>query len=229
MPNILLVEDDIPLGTSLQRVLTMAGYQVVWLRNGGDARRFLITTDYALLLLDIGLPDELGLDLLAWFRQLGRAMPVMMITARDSVGERVLGLDAGADDYLGKPFAMEELLSRVRALLRRNSGQASNVWQLGPLSIDTSRRRVCLSGQEVKLSVREYEILLALAAEPGRVLTRAQIEASHSIADTLDSNATDVHVCKLRKKLGNAWIGTVRGVGYVLDLPAAEECPVQPV
>lgn len=227
MPNILLVEDDIPLGTSLQRVLTMAGYQVVWLRNGSDARRFLIDADYALLLLDIGLPDELGLDLLAWFRKLGRSTPVMMITARDSVGERVLGLDAGADDYLGKPFAMEELLSRVRALLRRNSGQASNVWQLGLLSIDTHRRRVVLGGQEVKLSVREYEILLALAAEPGRVLTRAQIEANHSVADTLDSNATDVHVYKLRKKLGNAWIGTVRGVGYVLDLPAAEDGTTQ--
>ncbi|MCZ8072729.1 MAG: response regulator, partial [Paucibacter sp.] len=159
MANILLVEDDLPLGTSLQRVLTVAGHHVVWLRNGGDARRFLGDMEFSLLLLDIGLPDELGLDVLAWFRQLGRQTPVMLLTARDSVGERVQGLDAGADDYLGKPFAMEELLSRVRALLRRHSGQVSNTWQLGPLSIDTARRRVQLSGQEVALSAREYEIL----------------------------------------------------------------------
>ncbi|PND36102.1 DNA-binding response regulator [Paucibacter aquatile] len=222
MANILLVEDDLPLGNSLQRVLTVAGHHVVWLRNGGDARRFLGDMEFSLLLLDIGLPDELGLDVLAWFRQLGRQTPVMLLTARDSVGERVLGLDAGADDYLGKPFAMEELLSRVRALLRRHSGQVSNTWQLGPLSIDTARRRVQLSGQEVALSAREYDILLALAAEPGRVLTRAQIEARHQLSDTLDSNATDVHVYKLRKKLGNEWIGTVRGVGYVLDLPEGQ-------
>lgn len=221
MSNILLVEDDLPLGNSLQRVLTLAGHHVVWLRNGSDARRFLGDMDFALLLLDIGLPDELGLDVLAWFRQLGRQTPVMLLTARDSVGERVQGLDAGADDYLGKPFAMEELLSRVRALLRRQSGQASNVWQLGPLSIDTARRRVLLNAQEVTLSAREYDILLALAAEPGRVLTRAQIEARHQLSDTLDSNATDVHVYKLRKKLGNEWISTVRGVGYVLELAGA--------
>jgi len=221
MSNILLVEDDLPLGNSLQRVLTLAGHHVVWLRNGSDARRFLGDMDFALLLLDIGLPDELGLDVLAWFRQLGRQTPVMLLTARDSVGERVQGLDAGADDYLGKPFAMEELLSRVRALLRRQSGQASNVWQLGPLSIDTARRRVLLNAQEVALSAREYDILLALAAEPGRVLTRAQIEARHQLSDTLDSNATDVHVYKLRKKLGNEWISTVRGVGYVLELAGA--------
>lgn len=221
MVNILLVEDDLPLGNSLQRVLSMAGHAVLWLRNGREARRFLGEAEFALLLLDIGLPDESGLELLAWFRQLGRQTPVMLLTARDSVGERVLGLDSGADDYLGKPFAMEELLSRVRALLRRHSGQARNTWQLGPLSLDTARRRVLLSGQEVSLSAREYDILLALASEPGRVLTRAQIEARHQLADTLDSNATDVHVYKLRKKLGNGLIGTVRGVGYVLDLPGA--------
>lgn len=224
MATILLVEDDLPLGNSLQRVLTMAGHQVVWLRSAGDARRFLEETAFGLLLLDIGLPDESGLSLLRWLRGLGRATPVMMITARDSISERVQGLDGGADDYLGKPFAMEELLSRVRALLRRHSGQANNTWQLGGLSIDTARRRVCLEGEVVALSSREYDILLALAAEPGRVMTRTQIERAHSVADVLDSNAIDVHVYKLRKKLGNGWISTVRGVGYALDLPV----PVAP-
>ena len=220
MASILLVEDDLPLGHSLQRVLTMAGHQVLWLRTAADARRFLAENDFALLLLDIGLPDECGLALLAWWRGQGRATPVMMITARDSVDERVEGLDSGADDYLGKPFAMEELLSRVRALLRRHSGQASNSWQLGGLVIDTARRRVLLSGAEVALSAREYGILLTLAAEPGRVLTREQIERGLSSGDTLDSNAIDVHVYKLRKKLGNDWIATVRGVGYALEQPA---------
>ncbi|TDP58903.1 response regulator transcription factor [Roseateles toxinivorans] len=220
MATVLLVEDDLPLGNSLQRVLAMAGHHVVWLRSAGDARRFLDEMDFALLLLDICLPDETGLSLLGWWRGLGRATPVMMITARDSISERVQGLDAGADDYLARPFAMEELLSRVRALLRRHSGQVSNTWQLGALSIDTARRRILLENEEVALSSREYDILLALAAEPGRVMTRPQIERTHSAADALDSNAIDVHVYKLRKKLGNGWIGTVRGVGYVLDLPS---------
>jgi len=211
MASILLVEDDLPLGNSLQRVLTVAGHHVVWLRTYADARRFLQEQTFALVLLDIGLPDETGLSLLAWLRAQGQATPVMLLTARDSVGERVLGLDAGADDYLGKPFAIEELLSRVRALLRRHSGQTSSVWQIGPLSIHTARRRVQVHGQDVHLS--------ALAEDPGRVLTRAQIEASSSPADTLDSNATDVHVYKLRRKLGNHLISTVRGVGYVLEAP----------
>lgn len=220
MASILLVEDDLPLGNSLQRVLTVAGHHVVWLRTSADARRFLQEQPFALVLLDIGLPDETGLDLLAWMRAQGQATPVMLLTARDSVGERVLGLDAGADDYLGKPFAIEELLSRVRALLRRHSGQTSSVWQIGPLCIHTARRRVQVHGQDVHLSAREYDILRALAEDPGRVLTRAQIEASSSPADTLDSNATDVHVYKLRRKLGNHLISTVRGVGYVLEAPA---------
>ncbi|MDN3546402.1 MAG: response regulator transcription factor [Roseateles asaccharophilus] len=220
MASILLLEDDLPLGQSLQRVLSMAGHKVLWLRTAADARRFLQEDgDFALLLLDITLPDGTGLDLLAWWRQQGRKTPVMMITARDSVEERVEGLDCGADDYLGKPFAMEEMLSRVRALLRRHCGQASNVWQLGPLSLDTARRRVQLDAQEVPLSVREYDILLSLAAEPGRVMTREQIERSLGGSDLLDSNAIDVHIYKLRKKLGNDWISTVRGVGYALEVP----------
>ncbi|MCX2861521.1 response regulator transcription factor [Paucibacter sp. PLA-PC-4] len=219
MSSILLIEDDLPLGHSLQRVLSMAGHRVVWLRSASDARRFLCELPFDLLLLDIGLPDESGLALLAWWRALGRATPVMLITARDSVEERVEGLDAGADDYLGKPFAMEELLSRVRALLRRHSGQSSNTWQLGELVIDTARRRVLLAEAEVALSAREYDILLTLAAEPGRVLTREQIERGLGGGELLDSNAIDVHVYKLRKKLGNDWIATVRGVGYVLEAP----------
>lgn len=219
MASILLLEDDLPLGQSLQRVLSMAGHQVLWLRTAADARRFLAENEFALLLLDITLPDGTGLELLSWWRAQGRKTPVMMITARDSIEERVEGLDCGADDYLGKPFAMEELLSRVRAQLRRHSGQASNTWQLGGLTIDTARRRVLLEGREIVLSAREYDILLSLAAEPGRVLTREQIERTLSGTELLDSNAIDVHVYKLRKKLGNDWIATVRGVGYVLEAP----------
>ena len=208
MSSILLVEDDLPLGTSVQRLLTMAGHQVVWLRTDGDARRFLRDQAFSLLLLDVGLPDGSGLALLEWFREQGHTAPVMLITARDSVGERVQGLDAGADDYLGKPFAVEELLSRTNVLLRRHSGQASNAWRVGPLTIHTARRRVELAGAQVHLSAREFDVLKALAEEPGRVLTRAQIEARVRCSDALDSNATDVHVYKLRRKLGNGLIGT---------------------
>ncbi len=217
MAGILLVEDDLQLGNSLQRVLTVAGHHVVWLRTQADAQRFLAEERFDLLVLDIGLPDGDGLQLLSALRQAGNGTPVMLLTARDSVGERVLGLDAGADDYMGKPFAVEELLSRVRVLLRRHSGQATPVWHIGPLTINTARRRVQVNGQEVLLAAKEYDILYLLAENAGRVLTRAQLEARVGRAETLDSNATDVHVYKLRRKLGAALIATVRGVGYVLE------------
>lgn len=219
MSRLLLIEDDLPLGTSLQRVLTVAGHQVVWLRSAADAERFLAGPAFDLMLLDLGLPDGSGLQVLQGLRQSGQALPVMIITARDSVDDRVHGLDMGADDYLPKPFAMEEMLSRIRALLRRQAGQASNVWQLGPLSLDTRRRRVSVAGQEINLSTREFDILSTLAAQHGQVLTRAQIERQAGIMDDLESNAVDVHICKLRKKLGHDWICTVRGVGYALECP----------
>lgn len=228
MSKLLLVEDDLPLGSSLQRVLTVAGHHVVWVRNAADAQRFLAQPDWAALLLDIGLPDRSGLSLLAWLRGLGQDLPVIILTARDSVDDRVQGLDSGADDYLPKPFAMEELLSRLRALLRRSARQPSNVWQLGELSLDTARRRALWAGTEVPLSTREYDILKVMATQPDKVLTRQQIERAIGTVAVNDSNAVDVHMYKLRKKLPELALTTVRGVGYVLETGAPSMPQAQP-
>jgi DNA-binding response OmpR family regulator len=218
--NLLLVEDDLPLGGSLQQLLRGAGYPTVWVRTAADAKRFLQSEPFDLLLLDIVLPDESGLKVLHWLRERGMLTPTMMLTARDSVSDRVSGLDGGADDYLAKPFAVPELLSRVRALLRRQGNQRSAVWQIGTIEIDTARRKVSVEGGDVPLSQREFDLLCALAAEPGKVITRAQLERTSPSGEDLESNALDVHIHNLRKKLGAACIETVRGVGYALGVPA---------
>lgn len=215
--KLLLVEDDVPLGKSLRSVLAEQGHVVVWLRLAFDAQQHLQTESFDMLLLDIGLPDGSGLDLLAAIRSRGNTLPVMMLTARDAVSDRVAGLDGGADDYLPKPFAIEELLSRIRVLQRRSRGQLSAHWQVGELSIDTSRRRVQINHKEVALSAREYDILITLAADPGKVMTRSQIERSLKLIEGGESNTLDVHIFNLRKKLGATRIATVRGVGYVLE------------
>ena len=214
--RILLLEDDQPLGSSLQEALVRAGHGTTWVRRLADARRFLIAEAFSVALLDIVLPDGSGLDLLASLRSAGNSIPVVMLTARDSVNDRIRGLDGGADDYLAKPFSVEELLSRLRAVTRRLGQHRSSAWQVGQLSIDTSRRRVLAAGSEVLLSQREYDVLLILAAQPGRVMTRRQIEQSTTTGPS-DSNAVDVHIHNLRKKLGDETIVTVRGVGYLLE------------
>lgn len=213
----LLVEDDIPLGSSLQEALDKAGYRTTWVRRAVDARRFLQGEEFGLVLLDIVLPGESGLELLAWLRGLQITAPVVMLTARDSVTDRIRGLDGGADDYVPKPFAVEELLSRIRAVTRRVGPQRSAHWHIGKISIDTASRRVRVAEVEVPLSQREFEVLLALAAEPGKVLTRTQIERASATQAGADSNAIDVQIHNLRRKLGGEFISTVRGVGYVLE------------
>lgn len=218
--NLLLVEDDVPLGGSLQQLLRGAGYPTVWVRTAVDAKRFLDSESFDLLLLDIVLPDESGLQVLQWLRARGLLTPTMMLTARDSVSDRVSGLDGGADDYLAKPFAVPELLSRVRALLRRQGSQRSALWQIGAIEIDTKRRKVSVEGDEVALSQREFDLLCVLATEPGKVITRLQLERTSPNGDELESNALDVHIHNLRKKLGSSCIETVRGVGYALGVSA---------
>lgn len=216
----LLVEDDHPLGSSLQEALVKAGYPTTWVRRGPDARRFLEDEHFSIILLDIVLPGETGLELLAWIRARELDAAVLMLTARDSVSDRIRGLDGGADDYLPKPFAVEELLSRIRAVARRSGSQRSAQWQLGSLRIDTASRRVWVDEVEAPLSQREFDVLKVLASEPGKVFTRQQIERASQTRDPTESNALDVHIHNLRRKLGPTRIGTVRGVGYVLE-PAA--------
>jgi DNA-binding response OmpR family regulator len=215
--NLLLVEDDVPLGGSLQRLLSGAGYDTTWVRTAADAKRFLTSEQFNLLLLDIVLPDESGLVVLQWLREERLPVPTIMLTARDSVSDRVSGLDGGADDYLPKPFAVSELLSRIRALLRRQGNQRAAIWTVGTIEIDTARRKVSVDGIDTVFSKREFELLCALAAEPGKVITRALLERTSPTADDSASNALDVHIYNLRKKLGNNRIETVRGVGYALE------------
>jgi DNA-binding response OmpR family regulator len=215
--KLMLTEDDAQLGEALQAILIANGYGVTWVRSAEDAQRFLASEHFDLLLIDIVLPRMSGLELLRWTRERATESAVMMLTARDSVFDRVLGLDAGADDYLPKPFATDELLSRIRALLRRRISQKSSIWQVGAVIIDTARRRVTIDGIAVNLSQREYELLWRLASNPGQVMTRRQLASGSEAEYAVDSNAIDVHIYSLRKKLGNDLIGTVRGVGYVLE------------
>ena len=213
----LLVEDDAPLGSSLQEALTKGGYDTTWVQRASDARRFLQSEEFGLALLDIVLPGESGLELLAWMRRERLPTPVILLTARDAVLDRVQGLDAGGDDYLPKPFAVEELFSRIRAVTRRAGQQRSAEWRIGSLTINTAARRVARHEHDIPLSQREFDILLVLASEPGKVFTRSQIERATRIRDSGDSNALDVHIHNLRRKLGSACIETVRGVGYLLE------------
>lgn len=213
--RILLVEDDDVLRDGLVAGLGLDGFEVDAVASCADARAGLGATDHAAVVLDIGLPDGSGLDLLGEWRRAGVTTPILLLTARNLVADRIDGLDGGADDYLGKPFDLSELSARLRALLRRSHGRAHGEITLGALAIDESRRRVHLDGQEIPLSRREYAILHALAAHPGHILSRAQLEDRiYGWQEEVESNAVEVHIHKLRSKLGREWIETVRGEGY---------------
>ena len=188
--RLLLVEDDAMIGASVQRGLKQDGYTVDWVRDGASAETALISDVYEMLLLDLGLPGKSGLELLAGLRRRGVALPVLVITARDSVADRVKGLDAGADDYLVKPFDLDELSARVRALARRQSGRAAPVIEVGPLTLDPATHAVTLDGALVALSRREFSLLHALMKQPGVPLSRAQIEESlYGWEEEIESNA----------------------------------------
>ncbi|MBW0170861.1 MAG: response regulator [Hydrogenophaga sp.] len=215
--KILLAEDDAMLGRGLVRGLRMAGLSVDWVSDGLKAQQALSTTDYEVLLLDIGLPGQDGLHLLQWMRAKGESAAVLVISARDAVHDRVAGLNMGADDYLTKPFDLDELLARVHALARRRGGRAEPELQLGRLVLRPQRREALLDDQQVVLAAREYDLLLALMERPGTVLSREQLENRlYGWHDEVSSNAVEVHVHHLRRKLGPAWIKNVRGVGYKL-------------
>jgi len=219
--RILLVEDEPTLRAQLRTGLTEAGYAVDEADNGQDALFLGDTEAFDVVILDLGLPVLDGLSVLKRWRESGRVMPVLILTARDNWHDKVAGIDAGADDYLSKPFHMEELLARLRALIRRASGLASPLLQCGPLSLDTRSGRVTLDGQLITLTSHEYKVLAYLMHRPGSVVSRTEL-TEHIYAQDFDrdSNTIEVFVGRLRKKLPPALIETVRGLGYRLVPPA---------
>ncbi len=215
--RILLVEDDPMVGAALRKGLQQDGHTVDWVSEATAAQAALIPAAHDLMLLDLGLPGKSGLALLADLRRAGNPLPVIICTARDAVADRVKGLDLGADDYLVKPFAFEELGARIRAVTRRRLGQPANRLVHGALVLDPASHEVLLEGRPVALSAREFAILEALMERPSAVLSRAQIEDRlYGWEDEVASNAVEVHVHNLRRKLGDATIRTVRGLGYSL-------------
>jgi len=215
--RILLVEDDRMLGEVVRRGLKLQGHAVDWVEDGEAALLALSGEPYEVVLLDLGLPRTGGLEVLRRARARGNPVPVLILTAQDAVADRVAGLDAGADDYLVKPFDLDELSARVRALQRRGGGRAEPVLRVGSLSLDPARHEVRLEGRPVELSVREFELLHALLEHPGRPLSRARLEERlYGWEEQVASNAVEVHVHSLRRKLGPGWIRTLRGVGYVV-------------
>ncbi len=217
--RILLVEDDPMIGKTLYSALQQDGHAVDWVKDGQAGRLALDTAEgaYALVLLDLGLPRKGGLELLKEVRRAGSKVRVLIVTARDAVADRVAGLDAGADDYLVKPFSLEELAARMRALMRRDVARGDNVLRNGDIALDPAAREVTRDGKPVDLSPREFAVLAALLERPGTALSKAQLEERlYGWGDEVESNAIEVHVHNLRKKLGSDAIRTIRGVGYVI-------------
>ena len=217
--RILLVEDDPMIGKTLQQALQQDGYAVDWVTDGESGRTAIATSQdaYVLVLLDLGLPRKGGLALLRELRREGNRIRVLVVTARDAVADRVEGLDAGADDYLTKPFSLDELTARIRARLRRDVAREDNVLRHGDLTLDTASHAVTKAGKAVDVSAREFALLAALLERPGAALSKAQLEERiYRWGDEVESNAVEVHIHNLRKKLGSEAIRTLRGVGYTL-------------
>lgn len=217
--RLLLVEDDQLLGDSLKTALIREGYAVDWLCDGPTASLALQAHTYDLVVLDWNIPGKSGLDILRDMRSVQNITPVLLLTARDTVTDRVVGLDCGADDYLQKPFDLDELCARLRALLRRGQGRSTPTIVHHDIELDPAAHKVFLKGHEVDLSLREYELLRFLLESRGRAVSRARIEeALYAINAEIESNAIEVYIHHLRKKLGNELIRTLRGVGYIVDL-----------
>lgn len=221
--RLLLVEDDAMIGRAVRQGLQDAGFTVDWATDGREADLALANGGYDLAVLDLGLPRKDGMTLLRELRARGDHLPVLVATARDAVADRIAGLNAGADDYVLKPFDLDELVARLHALLRRHAGRASPHLACGPLSLDPIGRAVTLDGQPVTLSAREFALLHALMRRPGAVLSREQLEdAVYGWEQEVGSNAIEVHLHNLRRKLGADTIRNVRGVGYRLAGPAED-------
>ncbi|EIU7060997.1 response regulator [Vibrio vulnificus] len=216
--RLLLIEDDTLLGQSMVTSLSRHGYTVDWLEKGSGVTGALKTEDFTAVILDLTLPDIDGLDVLRNIRSAGFNLPVVILTARDDIKDRVQGLDRGADDYLGKPFALEELLARLRVVIRRQSGSATEVIDVGELSLSLSEQSIRYQEAVLKLTRNEFKILAALMTNAGRVMSKDQLQQSlHGWDDSASDNAIEVHIHNLRKKAPNVPIKNIRGVGYIIE------------
>jgi DNA-binding response OmpR family regulator len=215
--RLLVVEDDRLLGDGIKAGLTQAGFAVDWVQDGVAAALALDTGSHAAIVLDLGLPRLAGLELLRRMRSAGDKTPVLILTARDAIEDRIKGLDGGADDYMVKPFDLHELAARLRALIRRSAGEAAPMLRVGEVGLDPAARRVEFKGASVELPAREFALLHALMLGAGRVFTREQLaEKLYAWGEEVESNAIDVHIHHLRRKLAPQLVRTVRGVGYVM-------------
>lgn len=216
--RILLVEDDALLGDGVCVGLTQAGFTVDWVKDGKAGLTAASAGWHDLIILDLGLPEMSGQQVLSSLRKEGHDIPILILTARDTIDQRVAGLDAGADDYMTKPFDLDELSARLRALLRRRSGRAAPVLTHGDIILDPAAHTTSVNGKAVNLSHREFSMLQLLLESAGRVLSRQHFEESlYGWDEEIESNAIEVHIHHLRKKLGSDLIRTVRGVGYTID------------
>jgi len=220
--QILLVEDDRPLALGLQKALQIQGYAVNHIENGNAALHVIATEKPDILVLDVGLPDISGLDVLKKLRKTETALSVLLLTARDSTDDKVAGLDSGADDYLAKPFEMSELLARLRVLERRLTSTKTSTINIGKVCLDTIEQHVTYEEKQVDMARREYMLLKSLMENAGRIQTRESLETKlYSWGEEVSSNALEVHIHHLRKKLGGDFIKTVRGVGYKINTESA--------
>jgi two-component system response regulator QseB len=218
--RILLVEDDDMLGEAVRDGLRQESYVVDWVQDGGAAQAALSTADFSAIVLDLGLPGTDGLSVLRWLRQSGQTTPVVIVTARDRVTDRVTGLDAGADDYLVKPFDIDELTARLRAITRRVVGCAESMLTVGDVVLDLHQRVVTHRGEPAALTAREYAVVELLMRKAGCLVTRGEIEEElYGFEDDIASNAIEVHIHNLRRKLGPHFIANVKGRGYRVDNP----------
>lgn len=216
--RLLLVEDDSMIGKGVVHGLRQEGFCVDWVQDGAAADQALANAAYDLMLLDLGLPKKDGSQILGQLRARGNPIPVLILTARDAVSERVKALDGGADDFLTKPFDLDELAARIRALLRRNAGRATPLITHGALVLNPVTRQAKINGRSITMSVREFAIAMALLDRPGVVLSRAQLEEKlYGWNAEVESNAVEVHIHSLRKKLGRDFIKNIRGVGYMVS------------
>ncbi|MEK1939586.1 MAG: response regulator [Pseudomonas sp.] len=216
--RLLLVEDDIALGEGVRAGLRAEGYTVDWLQDGVSAVHALLSETFDLLVLDLGLPRLSGIQVLQQVRQAGAALPVLILTARDDTEDRIAGLDAGADDYLVKPFDLNELKARLRALLRRSAGRAQVVVEHAGVSLDPATQQVRYQGTAVVLTPKEYVLLHELLSQPGKVFTRERLtQLLYGWDEEAESNTLEVHIHHLRKKLFTELIRTVRGIGYLVE------------